>query len=193
MATRQWIYVGLGLAAGYGLVRTIWRPRLRPGESRLLLVGDSLAVGMAPYFRELASASRISFTSLAVVGTRIDQWSDNPTLRDTLASFRPTIVLVSLGTNDEYLTGADAVTRQRAALDRLLKLVGTAAPKDIIWIGPPTLPKRSNGIVAMLQDAIPSSDYFPSQALTLPRGPDGIHPTARGYAGWAGTIWQWLS
>jgi len=193
VATRQWIYVGLGLAAGYGLVRTIWRPRLRPGESRLLLVGDSLAVGMAPYFRELASAARIPFTSLAVVGTRIDQWSDNPTLRDTLASFRPTIVLVSLGTNDEYLTGADAVTRQRAALDRLLKLLGTAAPQDVIWIGPPTLPKRSNGIVAMLQDAIPSSDYFPSQALTLPRGPDGIHPTARGYAGWAGTIWQWLS
>jgi len=35
--------------------------------------------------------------------------------------------------------------------------------------------------------------YFPSQRLTIPRGADQLHPTARGYAAWAGAIWQWLS
>jgi lysophospholipase L1-like esterase len=45
----------------------------------------------------------------------------------------------------------------------------------------------------MLKAEIPSRDYFPSDQLAIPRGPDGIHPTARGYAGWAGAIWQWLA
>lgn len=193
MATRQWIYVGLGLAAGYGMMKLVSAPRIKPGATRLLLVGDSLAVGMAPYFQSMAQQARIPFTSLAVVGTRIDQWADNAALRSTLQSFRPTLVLVSLGTNDEYMQGADVVSRQRGALDRLRAMI-TASTADLVWIGPPTLPKASsNGIVGMLRDAIPSADYFPSEALTLPRGPDGIHPTARGYAGWAGAIWQWLS
>jgi hypothetical protein len=193
VSNRRWIYVGLGLAAGYGLVRLIWAPRLKPGETRLLLVGDSLAVGLAPYFRDMAGRERVVFASLAKVGTRIDQWAVSSDLRELLTSFRPTVVLVSLGTNDEYLQGADAVERQRTALAKLINLIMTAGPQHIIWIGPPSLPKASNGIVPMLKATIPSRDYFPSEALTISRGPDGIHPTARGYAGWAGAIWQWLS
>lgn len=193
VSSRRWIYVGLGLAAGYGMVRLLFAPRLKPGESRVLLVGDSLAVGLSPYLADMAKQERIGFSSLAVVGTRIEQWADNPSLRERLASFRPTIVLVSLGTNDEYLIGADVVTRQQAALRRLVSLLMTASPEHVVWVGPPTLPKASNGVVAMLKATVPSRDYFPSESLTIPRGPDGIHPTARGYAGWAGAIWQWLS
>jgi lysophospholipase L1-like esterase len=192
-ANRRWIYLGLGLAAGYGLVRLIWAPRLRPGETRLLLIGDSLAVGLAPYLRDLSGRERIAFASLAKVGTRIDQWAASSDLQNLLASFRPNMILVSLGTNDEYLQGADAVERQRAALRRLVVLLMKASPQFIIWIGPPTLPKATNGIVPMLKAEIPSRDYFPSEQLVIPRGPDGIHPTARGYAGWAGAIWHWLS
>lgn len=175
------------------MVRLLFAPRLKPGESRVLVVGDSLAVGLSPYLADMAKQERIGFSSLAVVGTRIEQWADNPSLRERLASFRPTIVLVSLGTNDEYLIGSDVVTRQQAALRRLVSLLMTASPEFIVWVGPPSLPKASNGIVAMLKATIPSRDYFPSESLTIPRGPDGIHPTARGYAGWAGAIWQWLS
>jgi lysophospholipase L1-like esterase len=193
VSNRRWIYVGLGLAAGYGLVRIIWAPRIKPGETRLLVIGDSLAVGLAPYLRDMAGRERIAFASLAKVGTRIDQWADSASLRELLAKFRPTVVLVSLGTNDEYLTGADAVERQRAAMRRLVALLMTVTPQHIIWIGPPTLPKATNGIVPMLKAEIPSRDYFPSDQLAIPRGPDGIHPTARGYAGWAGAIWQWLA
>lgn len=193
MSNRRWIYVSLGLAAGYGLVRLMFGPRIKPGETRLLLVGDSLAVGLAPYLKDLAAAERIQFSSLATVGTRIDQWSDNAALRERLQSFRPTVVLVSLGTNDEYMGGKDVVERQQAHLVRLVGLLMTAQPEHILWIGPPALPKPTNGIVPMLKEQIPGRDYFPSDQLTIPRGPDRIHPTARGYAGWAGAIWQWLS
>jgi hypothetical protein len=192
LANRRWIYAGLALAAGYGMVRLIAPRRLHPGKTRLLLIGDSLAVGMAPPFRELATGNRIAFEAVGKTGTRIDQWADSVGLGETLGSFRPSLTLISLGTNDEYLTGSDAVSRQREKTRLLIARIKTAG-SDYVWIGPPTLPKPTNGIVAMLRDEIPSSHYYPSDALTIPRGGDGIHPTARGYAGWAGAIWQWLS
>ena len=174
------------------MVRLIAPRRLHSGRTRLLIVGDSLAVGLAPPLRELSAAAQIAFEGVGKVGTRIDQWADSVGLGDTLSTFLPTLTLVSLGTNDEYLTGSDAVSRQREKVRVLLARI-KASGSDYVWIGPPTLPKPTNGIVAMLRDEIPSSHYYPSDALTIPRGGDGIHPTARGYAGWAGALWQWLS
>lgn len=193
---RRWLYAGIAVAAGVGLTTLIRRgaPKIVPGQTRLLLIGDSLAVGLGPPIAALAREQRVAFDADAEVGTRIDQWATRPDLDQHLAAFKPTLVLVSLGTNDEYMQGSWVVGAQQAKLQALLgKLQATGA--TVVWIGPPTLPKpKSNGIVPMLKAAIPSAYYFPSDtALTLPRGPDGIHPTVAGYAGWAGALWQWLS
>ena len=48
-------------------------------------------------------------------------------------------------------------------------------------------------MLTRLQQGVPATDYFHSEKLEIPRGPDGIHSTPRGYAGWAGAIWRWLS
>jgi lysophospholipase L1-like esterase len=184
---RRWVYAGLAAALGVGLVRAIRAPKVHAG-TRLLLIGDSLAVGLAPQLKALAAEQKVPFLGTATVSTRIDQWAQSAALQQTLSAFRPTLVLVSLGTNDEYLTG-NAVQRQSPYLDQLLQRL---APAEVVWIGPPTLPKPSNGIVAFLQSKIPASQYFPSQTLQIPRAPDRIHPTAKGYAAWAGALWQWL-
>lgn len=190
---RRWVYAGLAVAAGVGLATLVLKrsPKIHPGSTRLLLFGDSLAVGLGPPMAALAKDQRVAFDTVAQVGTRIDQWASDPRLDQELATFKPTLILVSLGTNDAYMQG-DAVGRQGPYLTRLLsKLQATGA--EIVWIGPPTLPVAPNGIVDMLKASIPSSHYFPSEALTLPRGPDNLHPTVAGYAGWVGAIWQWLS
>lgn len=192
---RRWLYAGLAVVAGVGLTTLIRRgPKIVPGKTRLLLIGDSLAVGLGPPMQAIARDQKIPFDAVAEVGTRIDQWATRPDLDQHLAAFHPTLVLVSLGTNDEYMQGAGVVSRQAQKLQALLAKLH-AAGADVVWIGPPTLPKpQSNGIVPMLKATIPASHYFPSDtALTLPRGPDQIHPTVAGYAGWAGALWQWLS
>jgi len=178
-------------------------PRLKRGM-RVLVIGDSLAVGMGPHFQALGKEAGVEVKVLAKVGTRIDQWAGSAVLQQTLDSFQPDMVLVSLGTNDEYLTG-DAVARQAPALEALLKKFESASitrhlrhgVEYIVWIGPPTLPRQTNGITAMIQDAAagltPRFHYFHSEKLDIPRGPDKLHPTARGYAGWAGAVWHWLS
>jgi lysophospholipase L1-like esterase len=200
---KRWLYAGLLLMAGVGVIKLSTGPRLRPGL-RVLLIGDSLAVGMAPHFQALAKEAKVQFQSLALQGTRIDQWAQSAKLKEKLQTFRPELVLISLGTNDEYLTG-DAVARQRPYLEQLLNLFQQytldgeyhVGPEWVVWIGPPTLPKATNGIVGMIRDAagglLTRFYYYPSDRLQIPRGPDKIHPTARGYAGWAGAIWHWLS
>jgi len=190
---RQWIYAGLGLAAvgsALGLVTLLRGPKIRPGKSRVFLLGDSLAVGLAPHLETVLRESGVPFSHVSKVGTRIDQWANSQVLNTKLTEFDPTLILVSLGTNDEYLTG-DAVGRQQPYLEQLLQNLGSHG--EIAWIGPPALPKASNGIVPMLKDRVPASHYFTSDSLQIPQGPDRIHPTARGYAVWAGSIWRWLS
>lgn len=192
---RRWLYAGLAVAAGVGLTTLIRRgPKITAGQTRLLLIGDSLAVGLGPQLQAIAKDQKVPFDAVAEVGTRIDQWATRADLDQHLAAFKPTLVLVSLGTNDAYMQGDWVVGRQQAALQALLAKI-KASGAEAVWIGPPTLPlKTSNGIVPMLKATIPSSHYFPSDtALQLPRGPDGIHPTVAGYAGWAGALWQWLS
>jgi len=190
---RRWVYAGLVVAAGVGLAKLLPRgPRVRPGETRLMLVGDSLAVGMAPHFACLSKEQKVPFEALAKVSTRIDQWAASQVLSEHVAQFRPTLVIVSLGTNDAYMMG-DVAARQAGPLDQLLAKL-TAGGAEVAWVGPPSLPGKPNaGLLALLRERIASSHYFASDALPIPRGPDQLHPTARGYAGWAGTIWQWLS
>ena len=191
---KQWMYAGLALAAGVGVVRLMSAPRLKRGL-KVLLIGDSLAVGTAPHYTALAKEAGIDFKGLGITGTRIDQWAGSQELPKVLASFQPDLVLVSLGTNDAFMQGADVVAKQRAQLDKLLlQLHG----RDVVWVGPPTLPSPPNpGILSMIQDAAgklaPRFHYFHSERLQIPRGPDALHPTVRGYAGWAGAVWHWLS
>lgn len=216
LTNRAWIYVGLGAATltAVGLVELLGAPTLRKGD-RVLLVGDSLAVGLTAPLGALCRDNGIAFQSLATVGTRIDQWASSQPLTDALASFQPTVVLVSLGTNDAYMQpspGEDIAARQAPYMEQLLSKIeqyphasdSGAGPRAIAWVAPPTLPSAavslpSVRILIQSEHAIhfprikPRVALFPTERLTLPRGPDGIHPVARGYAAWAGALWQWLT
>jgi lysophospholipase L1-like esterase len=188
------------------MARLLGGPRIKKGM-RVLLIGDSLAVGMAPFFATMAKEAGVDFKAMATVGTRIDQWAANADLKNLLEAFQPELVLVSLGTNDSFMQGADAVSKQQAQLEKLLALLTQwprsrdygLGPDNVVWIGPPTLPNPPNpGMAKMIQDAAgsalsPRFYYFHSEKLSMPRGPDNLHPTARGYAGWAGAVWHWLS
>lgn len=205
-SNRAWIYAGLGAAVtAVGLVELTRGPTLRAGD-RVLLVGDSLAVGLSVPLGALAREYGIAFQAIAVVGTRIDQWATSPDLRQALASFKPSIVLISLGTNDAYMMAPpDVYARQKPYLEELLQMIETAQPRSIVWIAPPTLPKAAVSLPrvrALIAEAHaidlpkhlrPRVALYPSDRLLLARGPDQIHPLASGYASWAGALWQWLT
>ena len=104
---------------------------------------------------------------------------------------RPTVVLCSLGTNDEYLS-PESARSELPALAALIDLVRSSGA-ELGWIGPPRLPKPGNSIAAIIQTKVPQNRYFHSESFDIPRASDGLHPTVKGYAGWAGQIWLWVS
>lgn len=157
---------------------------------KILLIGDSLAQGLGPLLKKHAEAEGMSFRSMAKESTRIDQWATNPAVDAMLAEYQPDVVFVSLGTNDEYMGGA-AVKQQTPYLEKLLGKLG-ADGRRVVWIGPPSLPKPTNGIVPLISSRVPSGEYYHSDTLTLPRISDKIHPTSAGYVLWADAFWQWL-
>lgn len=160
-----------------------------PEPERILLIGDSLAQGLAAPLRLRAQQAQIPFDALGKQSTRIDQWAGSAELAKKLASFRPTLVMVSLGTNDEAM-GPGVVEAQRAALRRLMQqLLDQPGLQNVGWIAPPSLPRQSNGIRAMLEEEL-GPQLFHSEKLDIPRQPDKLHPTSQGYVIWADEIWR---
>lgn len=149
---------------------------------------------MTPHFKTLATEAEIPLLSIAESGTRVDQWADSPELAAALIEFDPSHVFVSLGTNDAYTNKDPAEVEDdvRALVEMIQE-----TEAHVIWIGVPILPPFSAGaplhedILDAIKDAAPN--YYDSTDLDIPRAPDQIHPTAAGYAGWAGAIWNWLT
>lgn len=193
---RRWLLAGLliGGAGTYAVVRAVTRRPKIDENTRLMLVGDSLAVGMNPHFKELATAQGTPYVSLTKTGARIDQWNQSAQLLLTMDQFQPTLVLVSLGTNDAY-TSIIPESQVEAMNELLDKLESTGA--EVVWIGAPALPETYAGrhpneqMLEAIRDVAPY--YFESHKLEIPRGPDELHPTSGGYGGWAGAIWEWLT
>lgn len=156
---------------------------------RILLIGDSLGLGLTAPLRLRAQQAQIPFDVLCKQSTRIDQWAGSPDLSKALARFRPTLVMVSLGTNDEFM-GPGVVESQRAALRRLMQqLLQQPGVQNVGWIAPPSLPRQTNGIRAMLEEEL-GPQLFHSERLDIPRQPDKLHPTPQGYVLWADEIWR---
>lgn len=194
---RTWLYAGIIIAGGVALSRALSGPTLKRGQ-RLLLFGDSLSVGLATPMGALAKDNGVLFDAVGQVGSTVSMWS-NPTsklgsaLTQKLA-LKPDIVLCSLGTNDEALVLASA-QKEVPELEALIAQV-KASGAHLAWIGPPKflpcLSFQPNGFTAAVRQRIPSADYFASEQYDIPRGGDCLHPTVKGYAGWAGQIWQWM-
>lgn len=188
---RRWLLGGVLLASGFGFVRAMtYRPKL-DADSRLLVIGDSMAQGMLPHFRVFASEMRIPFMGGGIPGTRVDQWDNSEWLKAKLVEFKPTHVLVVLETNDAVSQLDPEVVKTSAI--RLVTRIESAGA-HAIWIGAPELPPSLKVNIQTLE-AIRSAApyYFDSTECSIPRAPDNLHPSVKGYTGWAGAIWNWLT
>lgn len=190
---RTWLYAGLIVAAGISISSILKAgPRVKKGD-RILLFGDSLAVGLAPPLSDLAKSGGVGFTGIGKVGSTVRDWAGqsqlNTELRAKLAE-RPTVVLCSLGTNDEALS-PDSARAEVPLIDTLIALIRDSGA-ELGWVGPPRL-QKTNGFSAIIQSKLPQNRYFHSEKYDIPRANDGLHPTVLGYAGWAGVLWRWVS
>lgn len=201
---RAWVLGGLAaMAAGAGVIYFLKDKRPRIDEdSRVLLIGDSLALGLEYPLRSLAGDAEVPFRTEAIGGSNLRHWNNRNAmlayatsigeappalLEQTLLEFHPTLILVSLGTNDEFL-GEAGVAAEADDLDQLLEFLESYA--EVAWIGVPHLGGTAGAVAMIRETGVP---YYPTEKLEIPRAGDNLHPTVAGYAGWAGSLWDWLT
>jgi hypothetical protein len=183
------IFGSLLAVAGIGLAKT-----LKPGcvspvvpGGRTMLVGDSLGVGMAPYFAKLSTDSGMDYVARTTGGTQTFQWAGNTELATKVQSFQPTLCLVSLGTNDaKGNRTADQLSNDIQSLIGLLSSTGAT----VVWILPHPLPFDERGFSDLVRAT--GVRVYESSKVDLPLGPDAIHMSGTAYAYWAAMVWREL-
>ena len=163
-------------------------------EERVLLLGDSLAVGLTP---TLGRAFR-HFRSEAEVGARVRDWASGKyasRLDRALSEFRPTTVLISLGTNDEARRRTEPdFDVARATQPVLSELLSKLHGARIIWIGLPSFSKwpADEGLRELFAEV--SSRYYDTAAHddAFSRAGDKVHFTTTGYRQWGEAFLAWL-
>lgn len=184
------------------------KPLVGPGD-RVVLIGDSLGVGLRKPLGALAEAAGIPFAGQACGGTMIFQWVKEQTAypsHDTsvakrcafglayIREVKPTVVLISLGTNDAHAS-VDQIAKEQADVQTLIAAIQDMGARPV-WIDPPRLvaaPHVPEMLQIIYSGAAENIPHFRSDELVIPMGGDHIHPTGAGYAAWADALWQWLT
>lgn len=119
---RLWIYSGLAVPEGIGLVRRQAHQAVAP--RRVLLVGDSSARGLVLPMTQLAMASNSALHVDIDPGASARDWAKNDKLVAHLAVFRPNVVFL-------VLDPADMLAR------RCIRARVAAAGARAFWMVPP--------------------------------------------------------
>ena len=160
-----------------------------PKGSTVLLIGDSLAVGMSAEFRKIAVKAGYKPVTHAKIGSMTTQWLK--WIKSDLKAHQPKVVVVSLGTNDAAgYANVVKNPKMHAQLVQLIEESGAFA----VWIGPPAISKKRvekiEEVRKIIKEVVPI--YFASEELEI-RLEDGIHANATGYGLWIRSVWHMTS
>jgi hypothetical protein len=211
-ARHRWIYAGLALADGVGLVSApersappsqpppppaqptelptpaqTRRPLLLPGQQAALF-GDALAAGLVVALTHLTNEARVPLYAQARRDNTVEDWVVRGWFADVLRD-RPQVILGAFRW---------AATVPAAAMHRIEELATERAAR-MVWLAPPGATEAQIvGVARALNELRAGRPYWPhrlfrSDGLTIPVGPDGATPSAMGFAGWAGALWAYLS
>lgn len=158
-------------------------------NSRILHFGDShvasgLKATMAQHFRKAGAKYRQE----GWVGSRSKSWIASGRLRQLVREFRPTVILITLGTNEMK---NKVPTRNRCWIRAIVHRFKEAT---CYWMGPPPLIEDKYGYNEMAMRAVKPCRYFDSRILGLsPRNDGTFHLTRQEGTVWADLVWDWMN
>ena len=171
-------------------------------SDRVFMVGDSQAYLLQRPLAALAKADGVTFGAHPVPGSSVISWSiGHQEGWSALRTFHPTVVLVSLGSNDAC-TGIRVVRNEPPYLARMLKRLDKY---KVVWLGPlkiggapegcgqrDCLSRAIPGLEAFYQMVSPKVQYLDARTIVIPTWDDLLHPNATGQVTWANWIWRGL-
>ena len=113
----------------------------------------------------------------------------------------PTVVLVSLGSNDACI-GIRVVANEPPYLARMLKRL---SKYKVVWLGPlkigapegcgqrDCLSRAIPGLEAFYQMVSPLVPYLDARSIEVPTWNDLLHPNAVAQVTWANWVWEGLT
>jgi lysophospholipase L1-like esterase len=152
----------------------------------VLLVGDSMAEGVAPWLQKKVEAVGGRFINGQERSSTIVWWQGSGKLRELLARHRPDVVFIALGSNEIFIEQPGL----RAPV--IKQMVDELGNRPGYWIGPPCW-KPDLGLVRVIEENFQPGHFYNSNDLKVPRAPDGKHPTAQGYQTWTELVWNWYA
>ena len=169
-------------------------------SERVLLMGDSQAFGLNYVMPKLAKKDHVEFITVSISGSSVIMWAQPKTTGwditdkwNQINQFKPTTILVSLGSNDSYY-GPNIAMIDQPHMFVLLSLLKNTGAQNIIWIGPPKLARASAGLEAFSNLVISTGiEYYDSRLIDIDMEPDQLHTTGKGRKKWANWIWNKLT
>jgi hypothetical protein len=152
---------------------------------RILILGDSMIDGLLPRLADYAVENGHTVRAVIWYGSRTIDWGRGTRLKEMLTAYRPTFVIVALGSSELYAHG---VEKRSGAVQRMLEAI---KPRKLVWIGPPNW-TTDTGINALLEREVGADRYFRSADLTFERKKDGIHPTLASSERWMDAVARWI-
>lgn len=161
--------------------------------TRIFILGDSHSVLLGPAIvRAMGSSGWESAGQISHVGWSTARYVSDNSWQPALATVRPDVAIVILGTNDAAQSQQAYATQLRTMVDTI-KAAGVPA---IVWVGPPSVTNaavdaRGDRIAPWQGSFLPQMGvkWIDSRQMTNGgQAPDGIHFTAAGYRAWAGSL-----
>lgn len=168
----------------------IQKPKPDTSAQKILLLGDSMMEGLQSYLKMRTEKCKHEIVSLAKTSTSIVAWVGKDStgrLKEAITKYKPTLVLISLGSN-ELFAPKNLLPEYAKYLDNLLLQLGNT---NFIWICPPNW-KKDFGLTDLILEKVQEDRFFPSRDLKIPRAGDGIHPNPQGYEMWADKILNFI-
>lgn len=161
-------------------------PAWPPTALRVLHVGDStlgFSQGLASEMSARFAALGIRYDAYTDASAGLHSFASSRRLSELIREKKPDVVLLTLGMNN--LT---ALHPEQYEVD-VRAIVLEVGARPCWWIGPLSIDRPENGLIALLARATAPCAWTSSYDLAIERQPDAIHPTQRGASRWADVIW----
>lgn len=152
----------------------------------VLFFGDSMTSGLSLRLDDYCHANGHSLYCVTWNSSSTKKYAESNVIDTYIRLYHPTYIIICLGSNELFVHDVDS--RERYVRGVISKL----GDRPFVWISPPNW-KPDTGMNALIRKCVGRGRYFDSTHLTLERGSDHIHPTAKGAAKWMDVVAQWIA
>jgi hypothetical protein len=112
-------------------------------------------------------------------------FSNSDTLDNYINKFKPTYIIIVLGSNDLFLRTPEVRIKE------IKKIIKKIKKTPFIWVGPPNW-EDDYGINNVIIDCVGRKRFFESRKLEFDRLKDGAHPTKESAYKWMDSIAKFI-